>query len=243
MRQVPQNLKYLLIGGGRLARHMGFYLEKLNAPYSRWNRNDHSTADLIKKLKTHSIILLCINDDQISHFYEQFKNENSLFVHFSGSFEHEEILGFHPLMSFGHKLYELEFYKNIHFVGSHSPSLFSSLFPRLQNTYHQIQAEQKKLYHSLCVTAGNGTTLLWDLVSQEFDKVGLPKEALDFYLKQITENILENHKGRWTGPWYRNDENTIENNKKALDKTELKNLYIEMEKLSHKTGNRNEKRS
>ena len=241
MRQVPDIPKHLLVGGGRLARHLAFYFEKLYTPYSSWNRNDNSTADLVKKMGSHKNILLCINDDQISDFYDQFKNDAANFIHFSGTLEHSKITGFHPLMSFGHKLYELKDYKKIHFVGTPSENIFREAFPEFPNPYSEITAEQKSLYHSLCVLSGNGTTLLWDLIHQEFKRIGLPESALNPYLQQVSKNIIENQQGRWTGPWYRKDQSTIQKNKVALKDRPLHDLYLEMEKLSAHSRFDNEK--
>ena len=82
---------------------------------------------------------------------------------------------------------------------------------------------------------------MWDLVNKEFDRMGVPEEALAPYLKQISKSILEDHKGRWTGPWYRGDKKTIEKNTQALDEKPLQSLYIELSKLSHESGDQNEK--
>ena len=243
MRQVPENLNYLLIGEGRLARHLACYFEHLGILYSQWNRNDGSTGELIRLLKSHDHTLLCINDDQIEHFYSQFSDSDRSFIHFSGSLVHPEVKGFHPLMSFGHSLYSYETYKHIHFSGLESIEVFQQCFPQLSNTYSQISPEQLGFYHSLCVLGGNGTTLLWDLVGNEFEKLGLPEQALEPFLKNITENIINKNPGRWSGPWYRNDKDTISRNKDSLKSGPLENLYIEMEKLSLNSGHHNEKRS
>ena len=241
MRQVPQLSKYLIIGNGRMARHWAHYFKLSNIPFSSWNRNDNSTADLIQKLKNHPYCLLCINDDQIKDFHSQFKNNGHKFIHFSGSLVDEDILGFHPLMTFSHQLYDIEIYQSIYIVGSCDEDIFRDIFPDLKNKYAKVFSVEKALYHSLCVLAGNGTTLLWDLISQECEKLKLPQEAFQPYLKQVTENILTQQQGRWTGPWYRKDKDTIEQNKKALEEGPLYNLYLELETLSQHSGMKNEK--
>lgn len=241
MRQVPTNPTYLLIGGGRLARHMTHYMEALGMAFDSWNRRNHSTADLIQKINSTDILLLCIKDDEIQNFYEQFHRDDKVFVHFSGSYQHPDIFDFHPLMSFGHDLYSEDLYKSIPVVGTASIQTYQQLFPKMPNTYHQISPEHKTLYHSLCVLSGNGTTLLWDLVAQQFEKIGLSKTTLNPYLRQITDNILKDSQGRWTGPWYRKDQATIENNKQALESFELSSLYQELSQLSDQTGHSNDK--
>jgi hypothetical protein len=241
MRQVPQHPKYLLIGGGRLSRHLSHYFNLLNVTFASWNRNDHSTASLVQSIKDCDVVLLCISDDQLTPFYEQFKEEKTTFVHFSGAFQHLEIHGFHPLMSFGRELYSLERYQEIHFIGIDPIDVFKKIFPQFKNSYSPLPVHKKALYHSLCVLSGNGTTLLWDLVEQEFRKMGLPPEALKPYLEQVTNNIISKQEGRWTGPWYRQDTKTVEANKEALNDQCLLPLYSELEKLSRNTGHFNEK--
>lgn len=236
MRQVPEIPSYLLIGGGRLARHMAHYLNSLGASLTLWNRHDHSTATLVSALNQNPYTLLCINDDQIEGFYKNFADHPTQFVHFSGALNVEEVLGFHPLMSFGAKLYDLETYKAIHFIGTESKEVFKKVFAKFENPYSEISPEQKALYHGVCVLGGNGTTLLWELLANEFQKMGLPEEAMLPYLKQTTENILQQSEGRWTGPWYRKDIETIEKNTKALANQDLGTLYQEMERLSHRIG-------
>ncbi len=243
MRQVPQIADYLLIGDGKVARHLSHYFDRLSIPYSIWCRRLHTQTQLRLLLKKHRNVLLLINDDQIKDFYLKYENPNNQFIHFSGAFEHSKILGFHPLMSFGDDLYSLSTYRDIHFVGSPTEQKFRATFPQLKNKYTQIPKEQKALYHSLCVLSGNGTTLLWDLLETYFKELGIPHQALSIYLRQISKNIIDQKEGRLTGPWYRGDKKTIRNNKKALEQGPLLSLYQEFEKLTEHRGNSNEKRS
>lgn len=243
MRQVPNIPNYLLIGGGKLARHMARYFDLLNIPYSLWNRSESSTGELVRFLKHHSHVLLCIKDDAIVPFFEQFGDSGNVFIHFSGSLVTSQVKGFHPLMSFGQQDYKLEIYQNIHFVGIEPSEEFKNCFPTFRNTYSKLDASQMNRYHSLCVLSGNGTTLLWDLIGKEFESMGLPQKALIPYLHQITQNIMQNQPGRWSGPWYRKDLNTISKNKEALKEGPLSALYYELEKLSSESGHINEKHS
>ncbi len=236
MRQVPENGNYLLIGGGKLARHLAHYMQSLDVSFLQWKRYDQSVPELLQFIENQSKVLLCIKDDQLQEFYSSFGREDRQFVHFSGTFSHPKIQGFHPLMTFGQELYDLETYESIHFVGTTEEIHFRETFPFLRNSFSTISEEHKSLYHSLCVLSGNGTTLLWDLIDQEFQKLGLPKEALDPYLKQVSKNIQQGHPGRWSGPWYRQDQSTIEKNQQALQGRPLLNLYQEFKKLSQNSG-------
>ncbi len=236
MRQVPKNPSYLLIGGGRLAHHLAYYFQSLEVSFLSWNRRQHSLSDLKQLIDQQDVALLCISDDQLADFYDEHQQPDSIFVHFSGTVSHPGLLGFHPLMTFSEHLYSKNDYQSIHFVGSDDEKIFRQVFPFISNSYSKIKQEQKALYHSLCVLSGNGTTLLWDLIEKEVAKLGLPQQALDPYLKQVAKNILQDQPGRWTGPWYRQDKQTILKNQEALKGLPLYNLYNEFEKLSHTSG-------
>ena len=224
MRQVPKNSNYLIVGSGRLARHLSFYFEYLEIPYGVWTRGE-SQDSLKKKMQNSPNVLLAIRDDAIISFYEEHAADKNTFIHFSGQIHHPEMLGFHPLMTFTDRLYQATVYPEIHFVGVHSPTLFQVHFPNFTNTYHQIKNEQKALYHALCVLCGNGTTLLWELASLEFKKMGVDPQALHPYLRQASEQILQQSPGRFTGPWYRGDNKTSQAHSQALRGHNLEDLF------------------
>ncbi len=241
MRQVPDISTFLLIGSGKLAKHLQSYFDAQGIPFLSWNRRSLSIQDLSDKISACGKVLLCINDDAIEAFYSEWRRPDKIFVHFSGTLDVPGLFGFHPLMSFGDIPYEHTVYKDIHFVGTHPSEDFRKVFPELNNPYSTIRSSDKSLYHSLCVLSGNGTTLLWQLVQKEFEKIGLPEEALFPYLKQITNNILEKQEGRFSGPWYRKDLKTIQLNETALSNSPLQSLYFDFEKLTSHRDQSNEK--
>lgn len=232
MRQVPQTQRYLIIGNGRLATHLSHYFHLLNLSYSQWCRKENSQAELISQLPWCTAVLLCIKDDALESFYDNYSEFSPAFVHFSGRFQHHKIHGFHPLMSFDQSLYDLNIYQKISFIGTESQETFSRFFPELKNDYIAIRPEDKNLYHSLCVLGGNGATLLWDLASKELAKIGVPKQALAPYIQQVFLNTMTESPGRFTGPWYRNDKVTILNNQQALKNHNLEHLYDELAQLA-----------
>lgn len=237
MRRVPLNTKYLLIGSGKLHKHLSHYFELLKIPYSTWNRQSSTTSDLHNKLNSHQYALMAISDDQICKFYEDFNTGTDCqFIHFSGALYHPEILGFHPLMSFSDELYENHLYSRIQFIGDAEESKFREILPFSQNPYSKIAKEHKALYHSLCVLSGNGTTLLWDLVAKEFSKIGVPVSSLELYQSQIAKNITEQQPGRFTGPWFRKDKTTQTKNLAALKDSALASLYSCFNRLADTSG-------
>lgn len=230
MRQVPTNKSYLIIGDGRLAQHLHHYLSSFHYPIKTWTRK--KSQPLKSLLQQSDLILLAISDDAIEDFYLQNELQGKTCIHFSGKFYHPEILGFHPLMTFSHKLYDCDFYKKINFVGDQPIETFQQIFPQFENSYYQIKKEQKNIYHALCTLSGNGTTLLWDVITKELQNLNIPKEALVPYLLKVFENILLGESGRFTGPWYRNDKTTTSSHLEVLNNTNLEELYKSFYHLS-----------
>lgn len=219
MGQVPK-LKYLLIGSGRLARHLSFYFKHLNLNFDTSSRRDHSPSELNNKIKGSDVVLLAISDGGISSFYDS-QSENAaekIWVHFSGALHHPEILGFHPLMSFGSDLYDPKTYLSIPFISEMEQKSFEQVFPELPNPHFKISKEKKALYHAYCVMGGNFTQLLWWMVEEAFEKeLGLPAASLHSIKSQVFSNTLKDSKSALTGPLVRGDSETIEKNILALE--------------------------
>lgn len=222
-RQVPHN--YLIIGRGRLARHLSHYLTLENIAFRQWHRDMDIELLLLWSLEC-SHILLAISDREIEAFIIRNNIPQSKAIHFSGALNSTFANKLHPLMTFTEKLFTLNQYREIPFVGVKGKTTFTSVFPQLQNPFYQIPLEQFGLYHALCVVSGNGSVVLWQNVFSAFEKnLGLPKEVLLPYIERIFQNILENPAQALTGPWARNDNSTIEKNKTALDNSALQNVY------------------
>ncbi len=250
------SLTYLIIGDGRLSRHLSSYFRAKGISFKTWSRKKEDKKSLYKKIKNCDFPLLCLPDDQILPFWQSLdlskttepeevpektgssilSSSNKQAVHFSGSFFHPDIPGFHPLMTFGMKTYEPEIYEKIPFIGVHESEIFKKIFPELTNPYLKIKKEEQALYHSLCVLAGNGTTLLWDLVIQRLTGMGIDNQHLKPYLQKIFENISSQTQGRWSGPWYRGDKKTIKKNRNSLNGSSLEKLYEHFFELSKQAG-------
>jgi predicted short-subunit dehydrogenase-like oxidoreductase (DUF2520 family) len=204
---------------------MARYFELENIRYINWNRNDDS-ASVSEKLFDCNVILILISDKSIASFIEENPSlKTKRLIHFSGSLNIGSIYGIHPLMTFGLNMYELSTYREIPFIVDNGVS-FLEIFPKFKNKYYSIKPELKPLYHSLCVISGNFPTMLWQKTMRDFEnKLGLSKNILIPYIKQILKNIENNYDNALTGPIQRGDELTMKNNIKALDEDEWKNLY------------------
>ena len=97
MEQVPTKKKpYLIIGGGRLAKHLAYYLQLLDIPFNQWKRKDRSK---LEKLSSNSNkILLAISDDSIIPVAKKFPDK--LVIHFSGVLTTKFAESAHPLFTF-----------------------------------------------------------------------------------------------------------------------------------------------
>ncbi len=208
---------YLIVGNGKLARHICRYLTLLEIPYLNWSR-DQSALDFSAKLQRSKRVLLLISDQAVEPFFHgQSGLREKICVHFSGCLIAEGIPSCHSLMTFGSELYDLELYQSIPFICEAEGPGFSELMPGLPNPHTAIPRADKAIYHALCVLSGNFTTLLWRKFFAELkDRWGIPSSLAHPYLKQITQNLIHRPESALTGPLAREDWRTIESNQNAL---------------------------
>ena len=235
MRQVPlKKLKslscYGLVGSGRLAKHLVYYLDLLKLPYVIWSRS--SKTDIYKIFKHCSHILLPITDCEIEPFIKTHQKllSDKVCIHFSGALFTRLAIGAHPLMTFTQKLYSEEVYKQIHFVID-SKHPFEEILSGFPNSHSTILPSQKPKYHALCVMAGNFSTLLWQAFFKEIKNIGISKSHTLPYLHQTFMNITH-LEDSLTGPLKRKDKQTIHANLEALKESpSLYDIYQSFMKL------------
>lgn len=223
MRQVPT---FLIIGNGRVARHLCHYFKSLDISYTQWHRQ-MPVSDLAPLAVAASHILLLIRDDAIESFAQTHLSDvDAVKIHFSGALNARGIYGAHPLMTFGSDLYAPEKYRDIHFIIDSDAPDFADLLPGLPNPHARIDKTQKAKYHALCVMAGNFSCLLWqklfDTLQSEFD---IPAAAALPYLSQQTENLIADYHTALTGPLARGDTATISRNITALKDDDFQAVY------------------
>lgn len=221
MRQVPHPL---IVGDGKMATHFGHYLSLLGIPHSSWSRRSASAHTLKTLFNASTLTVLLISDSALEPFIQAHPYlKTKPLVHFSGAQVIPAVLGAHPLMTFSSELYELETYKKIPFIveaGQQNPLHF------LPNSFYEISPELKSYYHMLCVLSGNFTCILWQKFFNEFEtRFHFPKQVGELYLRQITQNIMQNHNTALTGPLPRNDKNTISKHLDTLENDEFKHVY------------------
>ncbi len=227
MRQVPK-MTFLIIGNGRTARHMAYYLSSLGHTISQWHYKTNNKEDLPRFYSQSDRVLLLIKDSAIESFLNEFSFlRTTKTIHFSGALVVSGIQNIHPLISFNMDLFEPDFYPKIPFaIFEESNTNLDSLVPGLSNPTLYIPKEMKPLYHGLCVASGNFMVLLWQLVGEQFQKqFSANPDLLIPYLDSITNNLKTNWAQALTGPIARKDESTLLKNYQALSSTPLKEIF------------------
>lgn len=226
MRQVPFVTSYLIIGNGRVARHVAHYLTLLNLQYHQWHRA-MQFEQLQQMLPQASHVLLLINDDAIEPFIQcHLQASSQTRIHFSGSLLTKLAYRAHPLMSFNHELYALEEYVSIPFIIDDAAPAFEQLLPGLPNRYQRLSSAQQEKYHALCVMSGNFSCLLWQKLMKTFEQeFNMPASMAHPYLQRQMKNIITNYNNSLTGPLVRNDVKTIDRNIAALANDPFQKIY------------------
>lgn len=210
----------LIIGNGRLARHMKHYLSLKKMVFSAWSRSEQSDHALNGLLEQAEIILLLISDNAIEPFIVKHKlrEKNLKIIHCSGCLIIEGVQSAHPLQTFSNALYTISEYESIAFITEKEKEPFDTLFPALNNPFIAIDPRLKPYYHALCVMANNFTTLLWQHFFKKLEaELDISVEYSSPLLAGTLQNIQRDHRNSLTGPFSRKDFKTIEDNLKSLN--------------------------
>ena len=227
MGQVPvtQAPPLGIVGDGRLARHFLHYFQLLDLDVRQWSRRGPA-IDPAQALAACETVLLLVRDDAIEPFVEQWPAlKQKRLVHCSGGLVTSAAACAHPLMAFGEHLYPLETYSSIAFAVDAGHTL-PELLPGVPNTFFTVPSADRPYYHALCVLAGNVSTMLWAKLFDEFERrFAMPAAAAHPYLKQITANLVDDHRRALTGPFSRHDAGTIRANLRALEHDPFQAVY------------------
>lgn len=222
----------LLIGSGRMALHLTEWCKLISTSINliSWNRKEHSIQNLNDSITKAEIIWLALSDDSLKDFYEntlkEARNPNQKIVHFSGAFNHPDMIAAHPLMTFSDTVYSKNDYECIVFALTGTESLKDAL-PDFQNNFFQLDADKKPLYHAFCVLTGNLPQILWTKSLSIAHELDIPDQAITTYLQKCLNNFLQLKEFSVTGPIKRNDYTTIQKNLEALSEkhSDLATIY------------------
>lgn len=223
MRQVPN---YLLIGNGRLARHLHRYLLLLNLSIMQWDRS-RPLEELEEKIRSATHVLVLISDAAIEPFIsDHLSSSHAKIIHCSGALNTSLAFGAHPLFTFTEQLYDLVTYQQIPFVVDDDAPAFNELFPGLPNRSVRLSKKLKSKYHALCVMSSNFTCLLWQKLFSSFEQeLKIPAVLAQPLLLQQTKNLHDSPRQALTGPLARGDTQTIANNLAALHQDPFQLVY------------------
>jgi len=231
-------LKPLLLGNGRLAKHLHHYFHLLDLPHSHFeNARDLDSAELHRKLENVNAIWILTSDRSIADVKNKlesviagFANKQSHYtwIHSSAATDVEGMITLHPLMTFGPELYSLEQYERIPFAVIDNGTEIRDMLP-FSNPTFTIASEQRALYHAFAVMMSNLPVMLWSLASEHSNReLGLSPHVYAPILKQTLDNFLSQGAKALTGPIARGDQTTIDKNLTALrgvDQIQLAQIY------------------
>lgn len=227
MRQVPRFKRFLLIGGGRAARHFAEYFRLEGLEAIHWTRASGTQAlQDAALLSTHAV--LAISDRAIEPFLREHASSLAALsvVHLSGSLATGLAPGAHPLMTFGENLYGLEEYRSIPFALERGRGGLDELLPGLRNPSFELDPGDKALYHAWCAMSGNFTAILWSAFFERLEsRFGAPAGAALPYLRRQCANLELNGARALTGPLARGDWETVERHLQALKSDPFLEVY------------------
>lgn len=214
-------MSHLIIGKGRVGTTFFRYMRAIELDASIISHTEVNDIDLTDV----KIIYLAIPDDAIEPFIVSHPIlKTRELVHFSGSIFIEGVNGCHPLMSFNNEFYGYKKLSQVPFICDQKT--INELIPEIINPSFPISKDDKAYYHSLCVMAGNFTSLLWNKFFTETDsKFNIPKEHSSIFFEQVMNNIKHCHKESLTGPLVRRDYKTINKNIDALNNDSYQDIY------------------
>jgi hypothetical protein len=231
----------LLLGRGKLARHLHHYLHLIDFPHKHYDQSlrgsssEIATPELDRKLLACNVIWLMVSDQAIAPVLATIQKRitelggnlsNYTFLHSSAATEVKGMQTFHPLMTFGPELYAREQYEAIPFASFQGESEKPIGFPFVKNPHFEIPSEKRAFYHACAVMMSNLPVLLWSKVAKEFQsQTRASAEIFEPILKQTLSNFLTLGEKALTGPIARNDQATIQKNLASLEGTPLFSIY------------------
>lgn len=254
MRQVPHDAgspaHHLLLGSGRLSRHLLRYFSLQGLSFTTWDfprdLTDAFYSILTDAEKPVTHLWILVSDAAIStvaapileHFRTKSLSVAPMFLHASGARVIPGLRSVHPLMTFGNEYYNLATYHRIPFVlePQYDGETEKTILGGLPNPAVFLDAEKRPLYHAFVSASGNFPSLLWADVFHRFEKdLSLPRELLAPFLFQSLTNLIRSGEEAITGPLIRGDHSTVRAHQTSLAGSPLGELYAAFVKFFNET--------
>ena len=226
--EVEPNFVPLLIGSGRLARHLSHYFSLRGIPHLRWITPRSPIPESLARQATHFWVL--VSDHALGLICQTLTETypGTPLLHSSAATPIPNALTLHPLMTFGPKLYSLSHYESIPFFmiqeeSVRFPDFLLYLRSILKHEVHLIAAQDRARYHASAVMMSNDSMILWEAALNASGLI--PRHAFEPILKQSLENFMSEGIDALTGPLKRKDGVTIHSHIKALSGTPEGELY------------------
>jgi hypothetical protein len=224
----------LLIGQGKLATHLSFYLSQKNIAHEHWKKSrDLSKPELLPLLKRVNAVWILVSDQAINEVSLRLRDlaPGIPILHSSAATEIPGLLTLHPMQTFGPELYPLTAYEKVPFVFIREEwelqlDLKNAILSALSNPTLSIPNSKRILYHAHCVMMANFPQLLWSKVCEESSPfLRDARMAFAPLLEQTVQNFIVHGKKAVTGPLIRGDKTTLEKHIRALQGSPLLPLY------------------
>ena len=207
IKEMHQSLS--IIGRGKLGRALA---EAWDGQVSLFSREGRPSG----------WVLLAVPDDEIESMAQHFEGRC---VHLSGSRHFPHIPCAHPLTSFNGAASDWSD-TPLAMTGD-VPEFVKDAFVRLGFAPFSLPAEKKALYHAAAVFTSGHTATLWLLVDKILrdNDVHLPGKGIWPLAQETLSNVQENGVAGRTGPFVRNDTETIKQDTNALPES-LQELFV-----------------
>lgn len=233
----------LLLGQGRLSRHLQFYFsESLKIPTLAFSWRDCLAGAVTLPRQQAKVCFLLGRDSQLKDQAAWIRHQkvSAPLVHCSGREVVAGVSAWHPLGSFSGQLFALEMYKDISFIGDEKSRPLKELLPQLANASAIVPRTQRELYHALCVFSSNLTSILWaQTQARAQTELPLDPQHFKFLMNSSILNVQREGVNGITGPLTRSDDESARRNLEALGTAsqeaviyrEIAKLYRELAKL------------
>ncbi len=225
MRQVPQ---YLILGDGRLARHMLHYLQLQGLAPQQWSRRQQSSQALRSMLAQATHILLLVSDHAIEGLLSAYHDAApaACWIHCSALVEAAPAVFAHPMQSFASQLYTHAAYQAIPFCIAEDGPAWSECLPGLPNPHYRIAGNQRAFYHAQCVLANNFTCLIWQaFIRTMAETFGIAQADCMPFMQATFNNLQQQPEHALTGPIARQDWAVLARNAMAMRDTPMDDIF------------------